>query len=147
MRSLEGRALAVAVRGRRAEARTLGGSCAHPPVVELVDPDLAPAGPGRRGAVAAGADSVPQAVGALVGAVVHALPPLAGLLVVGHAVYQPEPREVVVDWSGQPAGSLWTWVTRSRPGGRAHCRRPVAATVRDLVLGSLRVVAKRVEPI
>jgi hypothetical protein len=32
-----------------------------------------------------------------VGAVVHALPPLAELLVGGRALHQPEPREVVVE--------------------------------------------------
>lgn len=39
----------------------------------------------------------PESVAELVGAAVHALPPLVGLLVGGQAVYQPEPREVVVE--------------------------------------------------
>jgi restriction system protein len=57
----------------------------------------------------------PDAVAELVGAVIHALPPLAGLLAGGRALYQPEPREVVVevdlpDVDVVPAERGWRYV-------------------------------------
>ena len=63
--------------------------------------------------------SDPDAVAELVGAVLHATPPFAGLLAGGRAVYQPEPREVVMevelpDTDVIPAERCWRYVAVRR---------------------------------
>lgn len=81
----------------------------------------------------------PDAVAEFVGAVIHALPPLAGLLAGGRALFQPESREVVVevdlpDVDVIPADRGWRYVaTHQRVDALVRPDREKARLYADLI--------------